>query len=216
MESGKVFKERLENFINNGGTLEQFTQLYLTNEGNEDTLKDELTTMIWGEGTIFDKIGRGIENLWKAVVNFFSGFGTFIGNIISAIGEGIAAVCTAIGNIVGGIVNGILNGIGAVLQALFVPQNNPFEQLSQKINTKFGFVNQIKDLFSSLLGFNNYGNSVPTFTLTWFNTTVGIIDFSLFLQYRDWIHGIILAIAWTVFILKTYRKLPNIIGGYSE
>lgn len=139
-----------------------------------------------------------------------------MGNIISAIGTGIASVCDAIGNIVGGIVNGILNGIGAILQGLFVPEHNPFEELSQKINAKFGFVGQIRDLMSSLLGFNNYGNSIPTFDVTYYNTTVPIIDFSIFVQYRDWVHGIILAIAWTIFILKTYKKLPNIIGGYSE
>ena len=71
-------------------------------------------------------------------------------------------------------------------------------------------------MFSKLLGFSNYGEDVPSFSLTWYGTTVAIIDFSLFLNYRTWIHGIILAIAWSVFIFKTYRKLPSIIGGFSQ
>lgn len=103
-----------------------------------------------------------------------------------------------------------------LFKSLFVPTNNPFEDLSAKFDEKFAFINQIKDLFSSFLGFNNYGDSVPSFTLTWYGTTVAIIDFSLFLDYRTWIHGIILAIAWAVFIFKTYRKLPTIIGGFSQ
>lgn len=103
-----------------------------------------------------------------------------------------------------------------LFELLFVPKNNPFESLSSKFDEKFSFVGQIKDLFSSFLGFNNYGDNVPSFTLTWYGTTVAIIDFSLFLDYRTWIHGIILAIAWAIFIFKTYRKLPSIIGGFSQ
>lgn len=110
----------------------------------------------------------------------------------------------------------LIDLLGNLLRLLFVPENNPFESLSVKLDEKFAFVNQIKSLFSSLLGFNNYGENVPSFTLTWYGATVAIIDFSLFLNYRTWIHGIILAIAWAVFIFKTYRKLPSIIGGFSQ
>lgn len=52
--------------------------------------------------------------------------------------------------------------------------------------------------------------------MTWHGVTFALIDFSLFLQYRNWLHGIILAIAWVIFIFKTYKKLPSIIGGFSQ
>ena len=217
MESGKVLKERVENFLNNGGTIEQFAILYT--HDNDCTIQEFVDAYYYSlneGGSIFDKIGRAIENLWKAIVGFFTGFGDFIGSIIQAIWDAVASICEAIGNIVSGIVNGILNGLSSILEFLFVPEHNPFEDLSTKINSKFGFVSQIGQLISNLLGFNNYGNSVPNFEITYYNTSVSIIDFSIFLQYRDWIHGIILAIAWTIFILKTYKKLPNIIGGYGE
>lgn len=103
-----------------------------------------------------------------------------------------------------------------LLEFLFVPKNNPFNELSSKFDTKFAFVNQIKDLFNSLLGFNNYGDKAPVFEMTWRGVTFAFIDFSMFLNYRLWLHGIILAIAWAIFIFKTYKKLPSIIGGFSQ
>lgn len=43
--------------------------------------------------------------------------------------------------------------------------------------------------------------------------TLNIIDFSLFMDYRIWLHGIILAISWFLFIRRLFNKLPTVIGG---
>jgi hypothetical protein len=51
--------------------------------------------------------------------------------------------------------------------------------------------------------------------MTWKGVTFSLIDFSLFLNYRVWLHGIVLAIAWFIFIFKTFKKLPSIIGGFN-
>lgn len=99
---------------------------------------------------------------------------------------------------------------------LFVPAENPFDGLKVKFDEKFGFVNQIKDLFSGLLGFRNYGETAPSFNLSWKGVQFALIDFSMFLNYRLWLHGIILAIAWFVFIRKTFNKLPSIVGGFGQ
>lgn len=110
----------------------------------------------------------------------------------------------------------LIDLLGDLLKFLFVPENNPFNELSNKFNEKFLFVNQIKTLINDLLGFNNYGDKVPTFNMTWHGVTFALIDFSIFLDYRIWLHGIILAIAWFTFLFKTYKKLPSIIGGFSQ
>lgn len=110
----------------------------------------------------------------------------------------------------------LLELLGDLLNLLFVPSTNPFESLSQKFDEKFAFVKQIQNLFNSLLGFNDYGTDVPHFEMTWRGVTFSFIDFSMFLNYRLWLHGIILAIAWFIFIFKTYKKLPSIIGGFSQ
>lgn len=68
-------------------------------------------------------------------------------------------------------------------------------------------------MFSSLLGNVNYGESIPKFSIQYAGQTLDIIDFSLFVNYRVWLHGIILAIAWFYFIRKLFNKLPALIGG---
>lgn len=110
----------------------------------------------------------------------------------------------------------LIDLLGNLLKWLFIPENNPFDSLSSKFDEKFAFINQIKSLFSSLLGFNNYGDSAPTFNMTWSGVTFAFIDFSMFLNYRTWLHAIILAISWFIFIRKTFNKLPGIIGGFSQ
>lgn len=106
--------------------------------------------------------------------------------------------------------------LGDLLKWLFIPENNPFNELSSKFDEKFAFIEQIKILINDLLGFNNYGDKAPTFNMSWRGVTFALIDFSLFLEYRTWLHGIILAIAWFTFLFKTYKKLPSIIGGFSQ
>lgn len=103
--------------------------------------------------------------------------------------------------------------LGNLLKFLFVPEGNTFENIQEKINTKFIFVNQIKEMFSNLLGYNSYGDTLPTFSINYEGQTLNIIDFSLFTDYRNWLHGIILAVAWFFYIRKLYNKLPTIIGG---
>lgn len=172
-----------------------------------------------GVGDFFNGIGKAFETLWGWLGDICNAVGNIASSVVDGIGKFFVTLWDWLGKIttaIGDIASSVVNGISNLLNILFVPENNPFENLSTKFDEKFGFVNQIKDLASNLLGFSNYGNNVPSFTITWQGVTVAIIDFSLFLDYRTWIHGIILAIAWSVFILKTYRKLPTIIGGFSQ
>lgn len=68
-------------------------------------------------------------------------------------------------------------------------------------------------MFSNLLGYNNYGETLPVFSINYEGQNLNIIDFSIFVNYRGWLHGIILTIAWFCYIKKLYNKLPEIIGG---
>lgn len=150
--------------------------------------------------------------------NFFSWFNPFSDNFI------LKKLWTLLGNIISYINpfddnflgKKIIELLGNLLNSLFVPTNNPFNDLSNKFNEKFAFIEQIKTFVNSFLGNSNYGDKTPAFEMTWHGVTFALIDFSLFLQYRNWLHGIILAIAWVIFIFKTYKKLPSIIGGFSQ
>lgn len=150
--------------------------------------------------------------------NFFSWFNPFSDNFI------LKKLWTFLVNIISYINpfdenflgKKIVELIGNLLNTLFVPTNNPFNDLNNKFNEKFAFIEQIKTFVNSFLGNSNYGDKTPAFEMTWHGATFALIDFSLFLQYRAWLHGIILAIAWVIFIFRTYKKLPAIIGGFSQ
>lgn len=170
-------------------------------------LKEGLTKLSDFFTELLLNIGSMLQWLNPLSEDFFlNGLFTFLGNVLSYINpfsENFFAYK-------------LIDLTQELLEFLFIPKTNPFEELSVKMEEKFAFVNQIKDLFSSLLGFNNYGYEAPTFNMTWKGVTFALIDFSLFLEYRIWLHGIILAIAWFVFIFKTFKKLPVIIGGFSQ
>ena len=103
--------------------------------------------------------------------------------------------------------------IGDLLKELFVPDENIFINLQEEIQNKFYFTTQIRDIFNGLLEEYDYGDSVPSFNITYYGKTVNIIDFSPYLEYRSWLHAIILGIAWFMFIRKTFNNIPKLIGG---
>lgn len=173
--------------------------------------------------TPFEAIKEGLENLGNFFSDLLLDIGSmlqwlnplsdefFLKGLISFLGEALSYINPLSENF---FVYKLIELLRDLLEFLFVPKTNPFENLATKFEEKFAFVNQIKDLLNSLLGFNNYGEEVPTFNMTWHGVTFALIDFSMFLEYRLWLHGIILAISWFIFIFKTYKKLPAIIGGF--
>lgn len=83
--------------------------------------------------------------------------------------------------------------LGNLLKWLFVPTENSFEQLQNKVNDKFYFVHQIGDMFSSLLGNVNYGENPPTFSITYYRTNTQYNRFYL-------IYGLPYLVAWHYFV----------------
>lgn len=103
--------------------------------------------------------------------------------------------------------------IGNLFNDLFVPDEDIFGNLQNDIRSKFYFTTQISDIFNNLLKDFDYGDEVPSFNISYYGKTLSIIDFSPYLEYRTWLHTIILAIAWFIFIRKTFNKIPKLIGG---
>lgn len=166
-----------------------------------NAIKEGLSNIFNGIGTILSYLNPFSDNfILKSVINFLNEMLQYINPFNEEKFFGYK----------------IIELFSNLLKSLFVPETNPFTDLSSKFNEKFIFVSQIKDLINSLLGNVDYGNSTPSFNFTWYGTTISIIDFSLFLEYRVWLHGIILAIAWYMFLHKLFKKLPGIIGGFSQ
>ena len=107
----------------------------------------------------------------------------------------------------------LIEFIGDLLEYLFIPKEDLFGSLRTEIENKFQFTKQISNLFETLLNDFNYGDNIPTFNITYEGVTANIIDFSPYLEYRSWLHTIILGISWFIFIRKTFNKIPFLIGG---
>lgn len=162
-------------------------------------IKEKLEDIGTFFSTLIDFINPFSENfilrqLWNFLTNIISYINPFDDNFLG---------------------NKIIDLLNNLLKFLFIPTNNPFDKLSSKFNEKFAFVQQIKTFANNLFNNTDFGDNLPSFNITFYGITFSLIDFSIFLSYRSLIHGIILAISWVIFIFKTYKKLPSIIGGFN-
>lgn len=111
----------------------------------------------------------------------------------------------------------IIELIGDLLNYLFVPQQDHFGELNTKINSKFGFIGQVKDLVYSLFPENTtLSNTPPNWTITYEGITVNIIDWSAFEKYRGYLHGLIIFIMWGAYLIRLYKRIPSIIYGFTD
>lgn len=109
--------------------------------------------------------------------------------------------------------NFIVDGIKGILEFLFVPSENLFDDIVDVINSKFGIFSQVIEIAKSLTF--DYNNDTPKFTITWHGKEMPILDFSFFSQYKTFIHGIILVIAYYRFINWLIASAPAVIGGFN-
>ncbi len=134
--------------------------------------------------------------------------------------EILAVPFTAIANGLESVWNSIVD-LGQTLldgiSSFFVPHEGFFDEtfgsIKSKFESKFGGDNQLATIFDTLFN-NNYDSGVaPTFSIEIYGSTCNIIDFSMFLDYRVYIHGIIICIAYVLFAIKLSKRIPKLIGG---
>lgn len=103
-----------------------------------------------------------------------------------------------------------------LLKYLFVPSQDHFSELEEIINSKFGIVNQVKELLDVLFNFNRTRSveQAPSFEITYMGTTVKIIDFSVLETFRGTFHAIVVFVLWGSYLLRLYKRLPGIIHGF--
>ena len=108
--------------------------------------------------------------------------------------------------------------IGDLLEELFIPNEDHFGDLNDKINSKFGFIGQVKELVYTLFNLNEEEGyeSTPNWSVTYEGVTVDIIDWTPFEKYRSYFHGLVLSIMWISFLHRLYKRIPAIIYGFTE
>lgn len=170
---------------------------YVSEDYSDDTSNDK-------DG---DSITSGLFNtLFDKLSNWF--------DILS---QGLALVKNAIID----LGNTIINGIKNVFEYLFIPDDNTlFNDFTDLFNQKFGFVSQIIDIANELTSIK-LGDSLPNFSVTlksdFFGSLKGksfqFIDFSMYEQYRTFIHSIIVVITDFFFFMYLLREIPCVVGG---
>lgn len=156
-----------------------------------------------------DSFTQGLSNLSSNIGNWFSGLGEDLGkwfsDLTTDIGEFFSNLGTSIGNWFTSLINSLANLlsylnpfdenflgkklvelIGNLFNELFIPKEDFFSELHTKFKSKFGFIDQLSILVNNLFSYSNSKDAVapPNWEITYFNTTVKIIDWSAFEPYR--------------------------------
>lgn len=174
-----------------------------TGEGESGgTVEGESGSTSW-----LGSIGDWFSNLISKLGELVSNIGEWFSNLISNLGEWFAKV----GEWILSIPQTIADLFKDLFIYLFVPTEDHFGQIKDKISSKFPIIEQVTELSSKLLGFS-YG-SEPVFNVSYNGVTYNILDLSAFASYRVIINGIILALCYFGFIRRLLRRIPKLIGG---
>lgn len=99
---------------------------------------------------------------------------------------------------------------------MFVPTDNTvFQNIRNKFVAKLpmDFIAQVKELLRQLTDEQQFDDSgYPEFAIDYYGHHK-IIDFSLFDQYRGFVHSIIVTIAWGLFLWSLPHKVMGIMRG---
>lgn len=188
-----------------------------------------------------DSFTQGLSNLSSNIGNWFSGLGEDLGkwfsDLTTDIGEFFSNLGTSIGNWFTSLINSLANLlsylnpfnenflgkklvelIGNLLNDLFVPKEDHFGELEENVKSKFGFIEQVKELVFTLFNLNEEEGyeGTPNWSISYSGVEVDIIDWTAFEKYRGFLHGIIIFIMWGSFIIRLYKRIPLIIYGYSD
>ena len=161
---------------------------------------------------------NGVLNSLGTMINYLNPFNeNFILNgVLTNLGNMLNYINPFSDNFLG---KKIIEMFSDLFEYLFIPTGNQFEDLQSKFDEKFAFIGQIKELVGNLFfttSTYSTNGDYPSLNITYMGTTVSIVDFSVFDQYRDLVHAIIIAVLYIAFILRLVKRLPGIIGGFHD
>ena len=190
----------------------------------------------------FELVAQGVVNLGSHFSNILDYINPFSDNfILSGVLGNLGSILDFINPFSDNfILSGVLSNLGNMLnyinpfsddflgkkliemfsdlfEYLFIPKEDQFTEIHNKFSEKFAFIEQIKELVNSLFSYHDtatysLSNSYPTWNITYMGTTVSIVDFSVFDQYRGVVHGIIIGVTYISFLWRLFRRLPGVIN----
>lgn len=151
---------------------------------------------------------NGLIGTLQSIVDGLSSLGNFIVDGLSGILQLIVDGLTTLGNF-------IVEGLQGVLEFLFLPSDNLFTDVKDLFNSKFGFINQIIELGHELTSIE-FQTDTPHFSVKLFGKELDFINFSYYDQYKNFIHNIIITIAYFFFSLWLLHEIPCLLHGYNS
>lgn len=182
-------------------------------ESNYNIVKTAIEGVVTQITAGFNSELNKLSDLWDSITGGFTSTGNKLGDLwdnITINGNKISDVWESVKN--------IPNDIGNKIQEIFVPSENylgnKLSDFKTRLIEKYPIINQFLTLFNSLFN-QDYNNGVaPTFTIHAYGQDMNIIDFNMFISYREYVHAIIVVIMYTFWGLRTMKKLPSIIRGF--
>ncbi len=205
-----------------------------------NNLADGFNNFIEGVGRFFgdliSSLGQWFEDVLTGIISLGLDIGQWFSNILTSVGDWFANVINGItefANSVGEWFAQLFVTIGEILDHLnpfsekfflkiaFIPSDGYFERfasdIKQSFDGKFEFISEIGNALKKLFGgVFDTDPEPPEFTVNlpggkWGEGKVKVIDFSLFADYRPFILNFIRVMLWIPFLIKLYKKLPDIV-----
>jgi len=183
-------------------------------------------------GTPFASIATGIISSGNSIISKIGDISSFLGGAINAVKDKIGEIGISLGtayinqilsvkDAIVSIGTTIIDGVKGVFSWAWIPSDTFFMDLYgglyNDLTAKFPILDQMKNMITDFYELISNASAVPpSFDIVYKGSTVSIIDLSMYDQYRSFIHGIILAIAYFLFGRKILKRLPGLIGGFSN
>ena len=159
-----------------------------------------------------------IETLGEGFNNFIDGVGDFFENLIESLGTWFEDVGQWFDNLISYLDP---TSDSFCLKVALVPSEGFIQEYVTDIKEMFDgrltFISEIRDFLGNLFGaVVDPDPAPPEFMINlpggkWGQGSVKIIDFSLFAPYRAFILNFIRVLLWIPFLLKLYRRLPQLV-----
>jgi len=189
-------------------------------------------------GQWFSDVLSGIVNLASNIGQWFSNLinsiGDWFANLISSIGDWFASVINGISELINSIGNWfaqVFAVIGDILDYLnpfsenfflriaFIPSDgfipNKFDELKEVIDDRLPIIGTLSDVFNTITDVQGIESTKPKIEVElpgkWGGKKVEIINFDVIDPYVPYVKTLIRFLIWIPFIIKIYRRIPNII-----
>lgn len=163
--------------------------------------------------------GKVSEGHWYSpIINFLYSIGqglrggfNHLGTMIKNLWSGLSKTLKTIVDTIVSIPRKIVSGFEELLKFLFIPDEDVFGNLKDKIYEKLPFFGQIHDFMVNLEDY--YEDGEPVFTFTYKGQEMQLVDFAPFAPYLYIIRQIMIALLYFHLVTWFIKYVPGLVKG---